>query len=105
MSKILLVYATKSGSTQEIAEFIASSLRQSGFDVTLDNVQSPNHHPSNYDAIILGTPIYKGMWMPELLGYATLHEKVLTQKPLFLWMSCIRVLEVGGYEHVLSRWS
>ena len=50
---ILLAYATRFGSTQEVAETIAASLRQAGFDVDMQpmaDVKTLDGH----DAIVLG---------------------------------------------------
>lgn len=104
MQKILFAYATQKGSTAEVADFMAKQLREDGFDVTLVNVAESSPSVTSFDAFIFGTPIYKGVWMPEMIKYIHTNLGDLGDKPVFGWVTCIRVLEVGGYDHVMSNY-
>lgn len=56
---ILVAYASKYGSTREVAEFIAATLRDEGHDVELQpaaDIRSVDGH----DAVVLGAGIYMG---------------------------------------------
>lgn len=100
---VLLVYATKKGSTQEIAEAIADILQKSNHTVTVahcDTVTSP----AEYDAVIIGTGIYKGKWLPAAETFLRKFDTELRDKPLFYFLVCIRVLEADGYDHVMQEY-
>jgi len=100
---ILIVCATRKGSTAEMAHFIADRLRQKSYQVTVASPDMVNHIGA-YDAIILGSGAYKGMWLPEMLGFVRRHLSEFGNKPVFGWLSCIRILEEGGYEYVMTHY-
>jgi menaquinone-dependent protoporphyrinogen oxidase len=57
MDKVLIAFATTHGSTQEVAEFVAKTLREQGSEVDLQaakNVRSLEE----YSVIVLGIPLY-----------------------------------------------
>ena len=60
--RVLVVYASRYGATQEIAERIAATLRQQSLDAT---VQSAKHadDPAGYDAAVIGSAAYYFHWM------------------------------------------
>lgn len=64
---ILVVYASRYGSTKGIAEFIAGRLRERGFD-----------------AVVLGSAVYLGRWMKEAAGFAERHRASLASWPVWL---------------------
>jgi menaquinone-dependent protoporphyrinogen oxidase len=56
-SKILVTYATTSGSTQEVAEAIAAELRSAGLSVDLQPAKAVRSL-ADYSAVVLGAPLY-----------------------------------------------
>ena len=101
--KILVAYATKHGSTAEVAEFIGQVFREHDIDTTVaaaDQVQSVK----DYDAFVLGSPVYASLWLTEMSQFLERFEKELSQKPVYYWMNCIRVLEPGGREHAVAEY-
>ncbi|MFQ3646752.1 MAG: flavodoxin domain-containing protein [Anaerolineae bacterium] len=86
--KILVAYATKAGSTEEIARFIGATLRDRGYAVDILSVnQQPD--PAPYDAVLLGSAIRAGQWLPEAVTYLTTFRDVLAQKRLLYWTVCL----------------
>jgi menaquinone-dependent protoporphyrinogen oxidase len=61
---ILLTYATRFGSTQEVAETIAAVLRESNLEVDIRPMQEVKKL-DGYDAVVLGAAIYNARWHPE----------------------------------------
>jgi len=59
MVSVLIVYYTKSGNTKEMANMIATYLRNEKIDVEVRDVHetSPDYL-LDYDGIILGSPTY-----------------------------------------------
>lgn len=107
MSKTLILYASQKGSTAEVAKFIGQILHQGGHQVTLANADSFRDDIHDYDAIILGTGIYKGMWLHSLLTTVNRLQPQFGQKAVWGFALCIRTREIGGedyaYQHYLPR--
>src|SRR5512141_346857 len=61
---ILLAYASRFGSTQEVAESIAAALREGGLAVDLQPMQEVKAL-DRYDAVVLGAAIYNAKWHAE----------------------------------------
>jgi menaquinone-dependent protoporphyrinogen oxidase len=57
---------------------------------------------NGYDAYIVGTPIHGGNWLPEIATFLRKSTKRLAGKPVYLWVSCIRVMEAYGFQHVMD---
>lgn len=60
-ARILVAYATRYGATEEIAEFVAVRLRESGFDVDCRAMREVSSI-DDYRAVIVGAPFYYGRW-------------------------------------------
>ena len=86
MTDVLVAYATKMGSTKEIAEAIGERLRAAGHEVTvLDaaQVRSVEHH----SALVLGSGLYAGRWRREAVKLLKRNEKLLVDRPTWLFHS------------------
>jgi menaquinone-dependent protoporphyrinogen oxidase len=81
---ILLAYATRFGSTQEVAETIAASLRQAEFEVDMQLMQEVSTL-ANYDAIVLGAAIYNAHWHPEAHNFLSRHQEAINQLPVAIF--------------------
>lgn len=84
--KILVTYATKYGSTAEIAEKIGEVLRQAGFQTDIFPTNRV-HDLTPYKAVILGSAVYIGKWRKEAVRFLQAHEKTLTELPVWLFSS------------------
>jgi menaquinone-dependent protoporphyrinogen oxidase len=81
---VLLAYATRFGSTQEVAETVAASLREAGLKVDLQlmrQVESLNQ----YEAVVLGAAIYNTKWHAEAHQFLARHQTVLMQRPVAIF--------------------
>jgi menaquinone-dependent protoporphyrinogen oxidase len=56
-SRVLVAYATRYGSTAEIAEAIAARLREAGLTVDVTNVEDVRDL-GGYGAVVLGAPVF-----------------------------------------------
>ena len=81
---ILLAYASRFGSTQEVAETIASTLSEAGFEVDLQPMQEVKSLDS-YDAVVLGAAIYNANWNAEAHQFVSQHQDTLTQLPVAIF--------------------
>jgi menaquinone-dependent protoporphyrinogen oxidase len=80
--KVLIAYASKHGSTQEIANAIAEELRASRLDVETHDVDEVKNTGS-YGALVLGSAIYMGNWLPEARRFVERHAAKL---PPHVWL-------------------
>lgn len=89
---ILVAYATRAGSTGEVAQAIAETLRQAGLDVDLRPVREVAD-VSPYRAVILGSPIRASHWMPEAMRFLRRHREALSRIPVAYFTVCITLME------------
>jgi menaquinone-dependent protoporphyrinogen oxidase len=78
---ILVAYATRYGSTQEVAAVVAAILREGGREVDLQpmlEVQTLD----GYGAVVLGAAVYIGKWHKEAHQFLLRHQKALRQRPV-----------------------
>jgi menaquinone-dependent protoporphyrinogen oxidase len=84
--KILVAYATKYGSTAGIAQKIGEVLTNSGWDtdvLPVDRVRTPDL----YAAVVLGSAVYIGKWRKEAAKFLEVNEKMLMERPVWLFSS------------------
>lgn len=83
---ILVTYASKHGSTQDIAERIAATLRRLGHEVIVQPVHAVEN-PAAYEAVILGSAVYFGSWLKEATAFVRRHRDELAAHPVWLFSS------------------
>lgn len=67
MAKVLVVYYTRSGATERMAELVAEGAKEAGAQVTLKKVQDVRPEELlDYDGIIMGSPTYYGLMSAEM---------------------------------------
>lgn len=84
--KVLVAYATKHGSTTEIADKIAETLVNAGVHA----VALPVEHVgdlSSYSAVVLGSAVYAGQWCKAATTFLKTHEKELAERDVWLFSS------------------
>jgi len=81
---ILLAYASRYGSTQEVAETITATLRQAGLEVDIQPMQEVKRL-DNYDAVVLGAAIYNARLHPEAHHFLSQHQGTLSQRPVAIF--------------------
>lgn len=103
MSKVLVVYATKSGSVTEIAKKIGRSLSDQGATVDVVAAEQAGN-PQDYDAVVVGSGVRAGMWHGAARSWVATHAAQLASKPLALYTvglmiteGASKVEEVRGY--------
>lgn len=81
-----MVVGSRHGSTQEIGEVISEVLVAEGHEVVM---QDPDEFTSTvaYDAVILGSAIYYGRWMPAVRELVERHAGSLAATPLWVFWS------------------
>jgi menaquinone-dependent protoporphyrinogen oxidase len=77
---VLLAYATRFGSTQEVAETVAASLREAGLKVDL-RLMREVESLDQYEAVVLGAAIYSTKWHADAHQFVARHQAALQQRP------------------------
>jgi len=80
-SSILVAYATRYGSTQEVAEAIGETLREYGLTVDLQRVRDVRTL-EGYNAIVLGAALYMYRWHKDARRFLSRHRKALSELPV-----------------------
>lgn len=83
---ILVAVASKHGSTHEIAEAIAEVLRTDGFATDVRDAGAIDTL-FGYGAVVLGSAIYAGSWLPEAKQFADQHRSALAELPVWVFSS------------------
>jgi menaquinone-dependent protoporphyrinogen oxidase len=81
---VLVAYATRYGSTQEVADKIAATLRQSGLTVEVQPAKQVRTL-DGYRAVVLGAPLYMSDWLKEARNFLSRHRPILTTLPVALF--------------------
>ena len=85
-SRVLVAYASKMGSTKEIAEVIGQELEAAGLHAT---VVSCAEDPSlnDFDGVIIGSAIYTRRWVKAATRYLKRHARELDSDSTWLFHS------------------
>jgi menaquinone-dependent protoporphyrinogen oxidase len=93
--RILVAYATRTGSTVGVAQAIGEVLGARGFAVDVKPfLEDPD--PSVYQAVLLGSAVNGAQWLPEALSYVERWSFSLNQVPLALF--CVHIMNLGEEE-------
>ena len=82
---ILIAVASRHGGTHEIAEALAQELR--ALRHTADVRDAGQAALDDEDAVIIGSAIYMGDWLPEARAFVTANQFALQGKPVWLFSS------------------
>lgn len=83
-NSILVAYATRYGSTQEVAEKVAATLRESGLTVDVQPTKQARTL-AGYRAVVLGAPLYIGSWLKDAQRFLTQHQAALAKLPVAIF--------------------
>ncbi len=90
--KMLVAYATRTGTTGEVAEAIGEVLEENGAVVDVRNVKDVDDLAS-YRAVVLGSAIRAGNLMPEAVKFVKANQEALRQMPVAYFVVCATLQE------------
>jgi menaquinone-dependent protoporphyrinogen oxidase len=94
MSKnVLVTYATRAGSTFEVASVIGEVLAARGFSIEVRPVKE-NPIVKEYQAVVMGSAIRMGNWLPEAMDFIIRNQSALNQVPTVIFT--VHMLNTGG---------
>jgi len=90
--QILVIYATRYGSTAEIAHAVGEILSEEGAEVEVRSLASAGS-VEHYDAVVIGSPIRLGRLLPETLSFVRSHEAELAPVPVAYFVTGLTMRE------------
>jgi menaquinone-dependent protoporphyrinogen oxidase len=93
MKKILVTYATLSGTTADVASAIADELTQAGAQVEVLPLAQVSGL-DGYAAVILGAPMIMG-WHRQALGFLKKNRETLQHLPLAVFVTAMSLTSTG----------
>lgn len=89
--KILVAVGSKYGSTREVAETIAATLRERGYETDLADACDVSS-VRFYDVIIVGSAVYGGLWRRDASDLMRAHQVMLRSRAV--WMFSVGMTSV-----------
>ena len=105
LNKILVTYASRTGSTAGVAEAIGKTLAEGGAQVDIMPMNEVRDL-TPYTAVVAGSAIRKSKWLPEALQFIQAHRAELSQKPFAEFTVCITLAMSNSeqYRDVVKKW-
>ena len=91
--RVLVVCATKYGSTAEIAEAVAEELRGAGCEAEVRRADAAGS-PKGFDAVVVGGPMIFG-WHKDAVRYVKAQRQALAAVPCALFITAASLTEDG----------
>jgi menaquinone-dependent protoporphyrinogen oxidase len=100
-TRVLVAYATKYGATAGIADKIGQVLREAGLACDVKPAAEVGDLRS-YQAVVLGSAVYMGVWRKEAAKFLKANEPLLVQLPVWLFSS--GPMGEGAVEELMHGW-
>ncbi len=99
-NKILVTYATCTGSTRGVAEAIGKTLSEGGAEVDVLPMRDVKDL-APYRAVVVGSAIQGKLWLPEAMQFVQSHRLELARKPFAAFLVCMTLAMRNGesYRH------
>ncbi len=90
--RVLVTYASKYGSTGGIAEAIGRELCNPSVSTDVALIKNAVNL-SSYRAVVIGSAIYMGKWMPEAVDFVKENKDYLRQVPVAYFLVCMTLAQ------------
>lgn len=100
MARILISHATRAGATSDVADILATALRELGHDVISARCQiAPS--PTGFDLVVVGSGIHAGSWYGEAVNWMSRHSDELAGR-VALFNVCLNAADPAKREEALG---
>ena len=96
-ASVLVGYATRSGSTSEIAQAIGTTLRSGKIEVDIRPLKEVRSL-EGYRSVVLGAPFFMFRWHKDAAGFLTRHRGALAKLP-------VAVFALGPFHDEEKEWT
>jgi menaquinone-dependent protoporphyrinogen oxidase len=86
MTRVLVAYASKMGSTKEIAEAIGDRLTERGCQADVRSAETVGS-VDGYDAVVLGSAVYAARWRRAAVRFVRHHRHQLSAHRVWMFES------------------
>jgi menaquinone-dependent protoporphyrinogen oxidase len=100
-NKIIVTYASQGGSTAGVAEAIGRRLRENGAEVDVLQVERVRDL-SAYQAVVLGSAVHSGKWLPTALRFTEHHQAALRRIPTAIFQVCLTLACDNPQYHAMA---
>jgi len=97
VTDVLVAYATRNGSTQQVAEAVTAAMRETGAQVTALPARDVRDSVAGYDLVVLGAPLYSGRWHRDGHRFLKRHRRELAS-------ACVAVFGMGPRTDTAEAW-
>lgn len=81
---VLIAYATRRGSTREVAEYVGSQLARRRFDVVVEPAATVANL-TGVGGVVLGSPVHEGVWLSDAVDFIDRNRDELAVRPVALF--------------------
>lgn len=103
--KILVTYASRFGATAGVAEAIGKTLAEGGTQVDVLSMKDVKDL-APYRAVVAGSAINAGAWLPEAMHFVQIQRAELNQKPFAAFLVCmtLSMRNADRYRSNVATW-
>jgi menaquinone-dependent protoporphyrinogen oxidase len=107
-SRVLVAYASRAGSTAGVAEAIGKTLAEDLAEVGAQVDVRPMERVEDlapYRAVVAGSAIRGGKWLPEAMEFVRAHRTELARKPFAAFLVCATMGSTNpAYRQGVAAW-
>lgn len=104
-AKILVTYASRTGWAVGVAEAIGQTLTENGAQAEVLPMREVKDLAA-YSAVVAGSAINSGAWLPEAMQFMRAHQAELKRKPFAAFLVCMTLAMKNGeqYRSHVATW-
>jgi len=101
MDRILVTYASRTGTTAGVAEAIGKTLTAPGLQAEVKSMDAVTDL-ADYRSVVIGSAVRAQKWLPEAMFFIQTHQVALSRKQIAVFSVCMTLAMKGGEKY---RWA